>query len=83
MHSQQEEKLMSSKTERLSDIKMEMLELLNEAKRLVRGTDEENRAKSYWIAHIRCTLDDDHSYLGGSMVTMQESIDTLEGARRD
>lgn len=63
---------------RLSEIKNEMLALLEEARCLIRGTHEEERAKSYWWAHIRCALDDDHMFLGGSMTTMQDTIDALD-----
>jgi hypothetical protein len=66
------------RAERLAEIKDEMLELLREAARLTRDTPEEDRARSYWLAHIRIALDDEHSYLGGSMCTMQETIEALE-----
>jgi hypothetical protein len=65
--------------ERLQEIKDEMKALLAEAGALVRGTDEEDRARGYWLAHIRTALDDDHDYLGGSMCTMQETVDALAG----
>ncbi len=63
--------------DRLSEIKDEFAELLREVKDILRGTPEEERAKSYWLAHIRCALDNEHTYLGGSMVTMQDTIDAL------
>lgn len=65
--------------DRLEEIKAEFLELLEEATGLLRGTGEEERAKAYWLAHIRCALDDDHGYLGGSMCTMQDTIAALKG----
>lgn len=67
----------------LLEIKEKMLELLDEAQAIVYGTSEEQRAKSYWWAHIRCALDNEHSYLGGSMITMQETIEKLEAADDD
>lgn len=35
------------------------------------------RAAAYWVPHILCALDDEHGYLGGSVVTMQHTIDEL------
>ena len=64
--------------ERLGEIKEEIKELVREAVDLIRDTNEYERAKGYWYAHIVCALDDDHMYLGGSMVTMQRTIDALE-----
>jgi len=68
------------RAERLSEIKEQMLELLRAARGIVRGTSEEDRAGAYWLAHLRVALDSDHSYLGGSMCTMQETIEALEAA---
>jgi hypothetical protein len=66
--------------ETLLEVKEQMIELLETARKALRGTDEEDRAKGYWWAHIRCALDNDHEYLGGSMTTMQDSIDALTEA---
>ena len=41
------------------------------------GAGEGDVAKSYWLAHIVTALDKDHGYLGGSMGTMQDTIDAL------
>ena len=70
---------MTDTAQELQDIKDEIKELLDQARRLVRGTREEDRAKGYWFAHIRCALDDEHGYLGRSMITMQDTIDALRG----
>lgn len=69
---------LSEIAERLKDIKEQMLDLLYDCRQLVRGTPEEERASYYWLAHIRCALDNEHSYLGGSMFTMQDCIDGLK-----
>ena len=68
--------------ERLAEIKDEIEELLDEARGIIRSGDEGayERALVYWLAHIRTALDNDHEYLGGSMVTMQDTIDELSGA---
>jgi hypothetical protein len=47
--------------------------------RILRGTPEEERARAYWWAHIRCALDDEHEFLGRSMFTMRDTIEALEG----
>lgn len=66
--------------ERLSEIKGEMLELLDEALDLIRNmsADEYKRARAYWYAHIKGALTRDHEYLGGSMETMEDAIEALE-----
>lgn len=61
----------------LEEIKADMDELLRKAERALRGSSEESCAKGYWWAHIRTALDKEHGYLGGSMTTMQDTIDTL------
>ena len=64
----------------LADIKAEMLELLDQAESLLADADHATRAraKSYWFAHIRMALDDDHYFAGGgSAVTMQDTIDAI------
>lgn len=62
---------------RLHGIQQDMLALLAEAKQLLRGTEAAARAESYWLAHIRIALDDEHGYLAGSMCTLQDTIDEL------
>jgi hypothetical protein len=69
--------------DRLEEIKDEMLELLHEARRLVRTTAERSRAESYWLPHIEMALHDDHEYLGGSMCTMTDTIAGLRDQNPD
>jgi len=73
----------SERVERLIEIKEEMLELLRETTQLTRGTTEEDRARSYWQAHLRMALDDEHGYLGGSMCTLQDTINALDGEEEE
>jgi hypothetical protein len=68
----------SEKVERLTQIQEQLFELYEEAREIVRGTSEEECAKGYWLASIRCALDDGHSYLGKERHTMQETIDALD-----
>jgi len=55
------------------EIKMQIKELLEEAFDLV-PTHARARAESYWYSQIIVALDDDHGYLGGSMCSMQDTI---------
>jgi len=71
---------------RLEDIQQEMLDLLEEARGIVADAADEmtyNRAKSYWIAHVTTALTNEHGYLGGSMFTMQNTIDALRNEAFD
>lgn len=61
----------------LSDIKEQISGLVYDATSLVEGTDEEDSAKAYWIGHILGALDNESGYIGGSMTTMQDTIDAL------
>jgi len=70
-------KINAEAIERLREIKHEIGELIDEAMKLLRDTPEYDRAKGYWFAHIRCALDHEHAFLGGSMFTLQDSIDAL------
>ena len=36
------------------------------------------RAESYWIAHVITAVSNDHGYLGGSMVSLQNTIDEIK-----
>ena len=68
--------------EQLRDIQLELIDLLDQAKRLLRGTPgmTRERAESYWLAHARMAITKNHSYLGGSMVDMDDTIAVLENA---
>jgi hypothetical protein len=69
----------SDSIERMIEIKDQIKELVNEAQDILeRGTITYNRARSYWIPHILMELDKDHDWLGGSMCTMQNTIDEME-----
>ena len=65
--------------EELEEILDEMKSLLRRAGSALHGLPQRQQAESYWMAHIRMALDSDHGYLGGSMVTMQDTIDSLLG----
>ena len=50
---------------------------MHEAGSLVDMTDERDAARAYWIGHILGALDNESEYMGGSMTTMQDSIDAI------
>lgn len=62
---------------RLQEIKEEIKELLGEAEGILSNTDQYDRAKGYWMADIRISLDSDHTYLSRAMCTMQDTIDAF------
>lgn len=67
----------------LQEIQSEILERVNRAKGLLKASGFEGalmRAESYWMAHVICAVTDDHGYLGGSLITMQDTIDEIETA---
>jgi len=66
--------------DRLGEIKLEMEELLDEAKFLTRELDrgEWDRAERTWYAHIQMHLDGDHEWLGGASHTLEDTLATLE-----
>ena len=59
-----------------------MIDLLDQAQRLLRSAPGKtrSRAESYWLAHARMAITKNHSYLGGSMVDMDDTIAEMEGA---
>ena len=69
--------------EELEYIQEQMLDLLGQAENIVRGTSEASSAQAYWLAHIETALTNEHGYLGGSMTTMQDTIDALRDGDED
>ncbi len=66
---------------RLIEIQEEMINLLSEAKDLIRCSDNKmayERAKSYWMAHVEMGLSNDHYYASSSMCSMEDTIKELE-----
>ena len=67
--------------DRLKEIRDEMLELLDEADRILRhdfGGLIYDRAKSYWLAHVKMALTKEHGYLGSSMCDFEDTISEIE-----
>ena len=65
------------KAEQLQYVQEEMLDLLDQAEHIMSGTSDEAAANAYWIPHIKTALTNSHEYLGGSMHTMEDSINAL------
>lgn len=64
----------------LRDIQAELLDAVQRAEHLLRQSDFDGarlRAEAYWIPHIVCALSHDHGYLGGSMVTLEDTINEI------
>jgi DNA repair exonuclease SbcCD ATPase subunit len=66
---------------RLEDIQQQMLELLDEARTIIRSASCRNqareRAEAYWIPQVKVGLTKEHDYLGGCMCTMSDTIEAL------
>ncbi len=70
-------------TARLDEIRDEIERLVDEAIRIVDDTDERGAARAYWYPQIVMALGDNHHYLGGSMHSLQDTIDALEERQRE
>jgi len=65
---------------RLQQIQEELLSLVAEAEELVKDAGHNGiyqRAKSYWIAQIETKIHNDHFYLGGTMHSMEDTLQEL------
>lgn len=67
------------------EIQQEMLELLERARQRLKDAPglTRKRAESYWLAHATVALTNQHDYLGGSMVTMEDTICEIKAATED
>ena len=79
---------MSEDRERFEDIIDEIGELLEEAIALLPQGESHiiDRAKSYWYAHIKASLDDDHEFLSKSECNMYDTLEEwreLDGVSED
>jgi hypothetical protein len=66
----------------LFDIQEEILELLERARFLLHSAPDMayQRATAYWLAHAKMAITKEHGYLGGSMVTMEDTIQEIIAA---
>jgi hypothetical protein len=66
--------------EALELLREEIEERLEQIENILRDFPEaETRARAYWLAHIRTALRDDSDYLGGSAITMDDTIREIDG----
>tara|TARA_B000000557_G_C20416088_1_gene292607 strand:+ start:103 stop:423 length:321 start_codon:yes stop_codon:yes gene_type:complete len=67
-----------SDKQRFEEIIGEIKELLEEAIDLVPEGISRSRAESYWYAHMIVNVSDDHDYMGGSMHSMQDTLEEFD-----
>jgi hypothetical protein len=70
----------------LGEIQSQILELVDQARALLRNSEYQGalmRAEAYWIAHVTTAISNNHGYLGGSTVSLQDTIDEIKGAEDD
>ena len=62
--------------EQLRELQMKIFDAVEEIKQIMdkQPVNIADEANNYWIAHILCALSDDNDYLGGSMVTMDDTL---------
>lgn len=76
----------SEDVERFAEIIGEIKGLMQEAKEIVSGYSPltRERFKSYPYAHIIGALDNDHEFMGGSMITMWDILEEIrEGGENE
>ena len=63
----------------LRDLAAEVYDLLDQMRETLAGNPEAlNRAEAYWLAHIDGALENRRGYLGGSFISMEDTILELE-----
>lgn len=70
----------------LTEIQAEILDALERAEQLLRQGGFEGalmRAKSYWLAHAKCAITKNHGYLGGSLITMEDTLLELQNGEEE
>ena len=63
---------------RFEEIIGEIKELLEEALDLVPEGMARSRAESYWYGNMIVNVNEDHGYMGGSMCSMQDTLEEFE-----
>ena len=63
---------------RFEEIMVEIKELLDEALELVPEGYARTRAQSYWYGNMIVNVTDDHGYMGGSMCSMQDTLEEFD-----
>ena len=63
---------------RFDEIIGQIKELVEEAIELVPEGERRSRAEAYWYSAIVTNLDDNHSFIGGSMHSMADTFEELD-----
>lgn len=63
---------------RFDEIIGQIKELVEEAIELVPEGERRSRAEAYWYSAIVTNLDDNHSFMGGSMHSMADTFEELD-----
>ena len=74
---------MSEDKNRFEEIIGEIRELLDEALDLVPEGIARSRAESYWYGNMIVNVTDDHGYMGGSMCSMQDTLEEFDEEEED
>ena len=74
---------MSEDKNRFEEIIGEIKELLDEALDLVPEGFARSRAESYWYGNMIVNETDDHGYMGGSMCSMQDTLEEFDEEEED
>lgn len=66
--------------EQLRELTDQLYETLDEMRRVIQEAKPSalNTAESYWLAHIDGALENRGSYLGGSFISLEDTIKDLE-----
>ena len=74
---------MSEDKNRFEEIICEIRGLLDEALELVPDGIARSRAESYWYGNMIVNVTDDHGYMGGSMCSMQDTLEEFDEIDED
>ena len=74
---------MSGDKNRSEEIICEIRELLDEALELVPEGFTRSRAESYWYGNMIVNVTDDHRFIGGSMCSMQDTLEEFDEEEED
>lgn len=68
--------------ERLRELAEQMYEAMDEMKDVIRevAPGEYERARSYWLAHIDGALENRGGWLGGSFISFEDTVRSIEEA---
>ena len=68
----------TEETQRFKEIQEELSILVEEAYRLLDGTNVQNQAHGYWYADIKGAIYNETEFPGGSMITMDDTLQSIQ-----